>query len=136
MRIGEAAERAGIATSAIRYYESLGILPKADRTESGYRGYDEADVDLLRFVARLRALEFPLSDVREIVALRRDGQAPCAAVRATLSREAVAIESRIMDLQRLQRELRWLEARAKNLPDDWPSVCVCNVVAPPPVPST
>lgn len=136
IRIGEAAERAGMATSAIRYYESLGILPEADRTESGYRGYDDDDVGLLRFVARLRALEFPLSDVREIVALRRDGQAPCAAVRAAISREAAAIESRMRDLERLRRELRSLETQAKDLPDDWPSACVCNVVAPPPVPST
>lgn len=136
VRIGEAAERAGMATSAIRYYESLGILPEADRTESGYRGYDDDDVDLLRFVARLRALEFPLSDVREIVALRRDGQAPCAAVRAAISREAAAIESRMRDLERLRRELRSLETQAMDLPDDWPSACVCNVVAPQPVPST
>lgn len=130
MRIGQAAERAGMASSAIRYYESLGILPEPDRTDSGYRGYHDDDVDLLRFVARLRALEFPLSDVREIVALRRDGQAPCVAVRATISREAAAIESRIRDLERLRRDLRSLEAQAEDLPDDWPSVCICDVVAP------
>ena len=45
MRIGEAAERVGVASSAIRYYESLGILPEPDRTESGYRGYHEDDID-------------------------------------------------------------------------------------------
>jgi DNA-binding transcriptional MerR regulator len=133
LRIGEAADRVGMATSAIRYYESLGILPEPDRTTSGYRGYDPEDVELLRFVARLRALEFPLSDVREIVALRRDGKAPCAAVRTTISRETAAIASRIEDLERLQRELQSLEAQAKDLPDDWPTVCICDVVAPEPV---
>jgi DNA-binding transcriptional MerR regulator len=129
LRIGEVASRVGLATSAIRYYESLEILPTPERTASGYRGYTEFDLDLVRFVARLRALKFPLSDVREIVALRRDGMAPCDAVRSTISREAEAIEARIVDLRRLQSELRTLEDAVKGLPDNWPTVCVCNVVA-------
>jgi DNA-binding transcriptional MerR regulator len=130
LRIGEAAEQSGLATSAIRYYESLDILPKPERTTSGYRGYSSDDLDLLRFVARLRGLEFPLSDVREIVALRRDGKAPCDAVRSTISREAAAIEARIEDLRRLQNELRTLEETAKDLPDNWPTVCICDVLEP------
>ena len=130
LKIGDAAERTGLAPSAIRYYENSGVLPEAERTDSGYREYDDDDVDLLRFVARLRALEFPLSDVREIVALRRDGKAPCTAVRETISRETAAIKTRIGDLQRLEKELRALEAEAKDLPDNWPTACVCNVLDP------
>ena len=130
LKIGEAAKKAGLAPSAIRYYEDSGVLPEPERTESGYREYEESDVDLLRFVARLRALEFPLPDVREIVALRRDGKAPCVKVRATISREAAAIESRIADLQRLRQELEALEADARDLPDTWPTACVCDVVDP------
>lgn len=128
LRIGQVAERSGLAPSAIRFYEETGILPEPERTDSGYRGYANVDVDLLKFVARLRTLEFPLSDVREIVALRREGKAPCSQVRATIERESAAIESRIGDLKRLQKELRMLQAKAKDLPDDWPTVCVCNVI--------
>ncbi len=130
LKIGEAAKKAGLAPSAIRYYEDSGVLPEPGRTDSGYRGYEEGDVDLIRFVARLRALEFPLSDVREIVALRRDGKAPCEKVRETISNEAAAIESRIADLQRLRQELEILEAEARDLPDTWPTACVCDVVDP------
>ena len=128
MRIGEAAEQSGMSSSAIRYYESLDIVPMPGRSDSGYRAYSSEDLDLLRFVARLRALEFPLSDVREIVALRRDGKAPCDAVRSTISREAAAIEARIENLRRLQAELKSLEEKAKFLPDNWPTVCVCDVL--------
>ncbi len=126
--IGEVSERSGLAPSAIRFYEESGVLPTPERTDSGYRGYAMEDVDLLRFVARLRTLEFPLSDVREIVALRREGKAPCSKVRATIARESAAIESRIQDLRRLQEELRKLEEKTRGLPDDWPTVCVCNVI--------
>lgn len=131
LRIGAVAQRSGLATSAIRYYESLDILPAPVRTDSGYRGYSEEDVDLVNFVARLRSLEFPLSDVREIVALRRDGKAPCAAVRSTITAETKAIDSRIRGLQKLRTELIALEERAEGLPDNWPTACVCNVLESP-----
>ena len=130
LRIGEAADQSGLATSAIRYYESLGLLPEPGRSTSGYREYDAEEVELLRFDARLRTLEFPLTDIQEIVGLRREGKAPCSAVRSTISREADAIDSRIEDLKRLRRELKTLEALAEDLPDEWPTACVCNVLEP------
>lgn len=128
LRIGEVAEQSGLAASAIRYYEESGILPEPARTDAGYRGYGPDDVDLLMFVSRLRALEFPLSDVREIVALRQEGKAPCSKVRATIARESAAIATRISQLEKLRQDLAVLEERAKDLPDAWPSACVCSVI--------
>lgn len=122
------AERSGLTASAIRFYEAEGVLPVPYRTPAGYRGYSEEDVDLYRFVSRLRALEFPLPEVREIVGLRRGGTAPCGRVRSAISTNLADIESRIQDLKRLKVELKSLEERAASLPDDWPTVCVCNVI--------
>ena len=130
LRIGEAAEQSGLATSAIRYYESLDILPKPERTTSGYRGYSSDDLDLLRFVARLRGLEFPLSDVREIVALRRDGK-------LLVMRLGPRSLGRLRQLRPGSRTCedfrtnsgRWKKT-AKDLPDNWPTVCICDVLEP------
>jgi DNA-binding transcriptional MerR regulator len=55
--------------SAIRFYESAGVLPAPTRSEAGYRVYGETEIELMRFVRRLRALELPLDDIREIVRL-------------------------------------------------------------------
>ena len=128
LRIGAVAAATGLSTAAIRFYESEGVLPKPHRSESGYRGYSTVDVELVQFVSRLRALEFPLNDVREIVALRRDDKAPCSAVRSAISRELSAIESRIADLERLRGELTALQTEADGLPDNWPTACVCNII--------
>ncbi len=129
MRIGEAARTAGLETSAIRYYEANGIVPEPQRTAAGYRDYEAVDVELLRFVRRLRSLELPLDDIREIVSLRSDGQAPCAQVRAAITREATAIDRRIDDLGRLRDELTRLQAAADRIgDDDWPTSCVCHVL--------
>lgn len=130
MRISEAALLSGLEASAIRFYETQGIVPVPKRTEARYRDYSVDDVDLLRFVRRLRSLEMPLDDVREIVDLRVDGQAPCATVRSALAREAVAIDQRIEDLSRLRDELTRLQTDADQITDDWPTTCVCHVLEP------
>ncbi len=129
MRIGEAAEEAGLEATAIRFYEKQGVLPGPERTDSGYRDYSDEDVDLLRFVRRARSLEIPLDDVRQIVELRSRGQAPCEVVRRVMAREAKAIESRIAELQVLQDELTRLRDLADRVADDWPGGdCVCHIV--------
>ena len=129
MQIGEAAALAGIETSAIRFYEQQGVLPSPPRTQAGYRTYDEADVDLIRFVKRARNLEIPLDDIRQIVELRTDGQAPCAVVRTVINREAETIDARIAELEDLRRELLRLRDLAGEIEDDWPAgACVCHIV--------
>lgn len=128
MLIGEVARSVGLETSAIRYYETHGIVPEPERTPAGYRDYDKSDVDLLRFVRRLRSLELPLDDVREIVTLRTRGEAPCAQVRVAIAREAAAIDKRIEDLIRIRDELTRLNTAAELVSDDWPAACVCHVL--------
>ena len=52
MKIGTLAERAGLSTKTIRYYEKVGLIDPPPRTEGGYRAYRDEDIDILRFVAR------------------------------------------------------------------------------------
>lgn len=128
MHIGEVARTVGLEASAIRYYETHGIVPPPERTPAGYRDYGADDVELLRFIRRLRSLELPLDDVREIVSLRTDGQPPCTQVRGAIAREAAAIDQRIDDLVRLRDELTRLQTQANKIRDDWPTSCVCHVL--------
>lgn len=128
MRIGEAARETGLESSAIRFYEQKGIVPAPARSPAGYREYAGGDVDLLRFVRRLRSLGLPLDDVREVVSLRTRGTAPCAAVREAITREAASIDQKIADLLGVRDELLRLEAEAERIEDDWPASCVCHLI--------
>ena len=92
------------------------------------RVYDEPDVELMRFVRRLRALELPLDDIREIVQLRTSGEAPCQPVRDAIARESEAVDDRIAELNRLRTELRSLQQRMDATVDQWPQACVCHVI--------
>ena len=98
MKIGEAAALAGLEPSAVRFYESRGILPPPQRSPSGYREYGADDIELLRFVRRLRSLRLPLDDIRKIVQERVGGKDPCASIREAVLREATEVAAQIEEL--------------------------------------
>ena len=87
MRIGEIGSAVGVDPPTIRYYESVGVLPEPERTSSGYRAYSRADVERLRFVTLARSLGLGLDDIRDILALRDRGEAPCGYVRGVLDQQ-------------------------------------------------
>ena len=69
MKIGELAERSGIAASAIRYYERAGLLQKAARGANGYRAYEESALERLHLIQVGQSLGFTLDAIRAVVAL-------------------------------------------------------------------
>jgi|SRR5580658_7728250 MerR family copper efflux transcriptional regulator len=64
MRIGELAQRSELSTSRIRFYETHGLLPKAERRDNGYRDYPDSAVEILRLIHGAQNLGFSLSEVR------------------------------------------------------------------------
>lgn len=69
MKISELAARAGVATSAIRFYESARLLPKAQRGANGYRSYDHTAVERITFIQIGQKLGFTLEAIRDVIAL-------------------------------------------------------------------
>jgi len=78
MKINKLAERSGMASKTIRYYEDIGLLPEAYRSPNGYRDYGESDVERMVFIRRCRELQIPLDELKVLVRLQMDKQAPCA----------------------------------------------------------
>jgi DNA-binding transcriptional MerR regulator len=129
MRIGQLAERAGISTKAIRYYEQIGILTPPARTPSGYRSYDPSALGRLGFVRAAQAVGLTLGEIRQIIAFRDNGQAPCAHVTDLLQRRTAELDARIAELKQLRGELRQLAERAATLdPEQCPPERVCHII--------
>ncbi len=105
MRIGRAAELAGVAIDTIRYYERLGLLPKAPRTSSGYRIYAPEAVQRLRFIKRAQAFGFSLAEIKEILNLNSSSRSSCARVLQMIDRKLEQLESKMAEMKKLKKEL-------------------------------
>src|SRR5437870_12874528 len=106
--IGEVAKRSGASRKALRLYEAAGILPAPRRTQSGYRVYSSEALDLLAFVRQAQRLGFTLDEIKEIVAIKRAGRAPCLHVRELVRRKAEELNQRLLDLTTVRNDLRAL----------------------------
>ena len=108
MTIGQAAKSSAVSAKMIRHYESIGLLPKAQRTQSGYRLYDDNDVHTLRFIQRARSLGFPLETIRTLLALWRNRRRSSAQVKELLLRHVADLERKIAEMQAMARTLKHL----------------------------
>ncbi|MGH7880186.1 MAG: MerR family transcriptional regulator [Steroidobacteraceae bacterium] len=117
--IGALAAQSAVNVETIRYYEKIGVMPKAARSAGGYRLYSAEHLKRLTFIRRGRELGFSLDELRELLRLV-DGHAyTCAQVR-TLTLEHVAdIRRKIADLRRLERVLTVIatQCSGRRIPD-------------------
>lgn len=105
LSIGAVARQAGLTVPTIRYYEEVGLLPAAARTESGQRHYGEAAVRRLTFIRRCRDFGFSLDQVRELVGLVDQPDRPCVEVRDIASVHLTDVRRKLVELQELERSL-------------------------------
>lgn len=108
MNIGEAAKASGVNAKLIRHYESIGLIPKARRSVSGYRVYAEADVHILAFVRRARSLGFSMKEIKKLVDLWRNKRRASAEVKKMALNHVHALETKIAELQSMASTLRHL----------------------------
>jgi len=107
LTISQLARRSGVPASTLRYYEKVGVIPPASRSDSGYRLYDEQALARLAFVQRAKALGVELEDLADLVRLW-DG-AECAPVqerlRSLVHEQRAATRDRLEELAQLASDL-------------------------------
>jgi len=108
VNIGEAARLSGVSAKMVRHYESLGLLPRVARTDSGYRQYSEPEVHTLRFIKRARDLGFSMEEIAGLVGLWQNRRRTSAGVRKIAQKHAEDLGQRIVAMQEMQRTLQHL----------------------------
>lgn len=105
MRTKEVADRVGVNTQTLRYYERRGLLPEPPRSPGGFRDYPGSVVQVLRFVKQAQRLGFTLTDVEELLQLADGGPDSCSTARALAAGHVQELDRKIADLQRMRGAL-------------------------------
>lgn len=108
VNIGEAASLAGVTPKMVRHYESLGLLPKVHRTDSGYRVYTENEIHTLRFIKRSRNLGFSMAEIAELVTLWQDRGRPSSSVKKVASAHLHELDRKIKEMESMRNTLSHL----------------------------
>ena len=118
MNIGDIAQRTGLPAKTIRYYEEIGLVTP-HREANGYRVFDDKDMHRLTFLARARALGFPIEECRTLLALYKDDSRASADVKRIAQDHLAQIEDKILQLQSMRDTLTHLvrECAGDNRPD-------------------
>ena len=108
MNIGEASKASKVSAKMIRYYEQIGLIPPADRTDSGYRAYTQDDVHRLHFIRRSRDLGFSLEEIRGLLDLWQDRTRSSREVKALAQQHLDFLDQKLQKIQSMKHALTHL----------------------------
>ncbi|MCA1370356.1 Cu(I)-responsive transcriptional regulator [Bradyrhizobium sp. BRP14] len=108
MNIGDVSRASGVSTKMIRYYEEIGLIPTAHRTEAGYRIYRDNDVHRLRFIRRARDLGFSVTQLTELLTLWSDRHRASADVKRIARQHIAELEHKVQELRAMTDALKHL----------------------------
>lgn len=106
MTIGDLSRQAEVKVPTIRYYEQIGLMPAAERSDGNRRTYDHADVRRLAFIRHARELGFEVDAIRTLLSLQDRPDHSCASADAIAQARLAEVEQRIAGLEALRRELQ------------------------------
>ena len=108
MNIGQASKASGVSSKMIRYYEHIGLIKPAHRTDSSYRTYADNDIHTLSFIRRARDLGFSVEQMKTLLALWRDRDRASADVKAIALEQIAELERKAAAIAEMTRTLKHL----------------------------
>lgn len=106
LSISALAKSAGVTAKTLRYWEGIGLLPRANRTHTGYRVFAPDAVRYINFILKAKTVGLTLSEMKKVIEVAHDGGNPCPEVMQWLDDKDKALERQIHSLRTLRQRLR------------------------------
>ena len=127
MNISQAARQSGLSAKTIRYYEEIGLISPASRSDNGYRQYNVSAVEELSFLARARDVGFDLQECRQLLALHRNEHRQSRHARELVLEKSAQLKARIKQLRAMQATLEDMASRCHG--DEGPDCAILEDLA-------
>jgi DNA-binding transcriptional MerR regulator len=105
LTIGDLSRKTGVKIPTIRYYEQMGLIEAAERSEGNQRRYTREEKDRLSFIRHARDLGLTLEAIRKLIDLSAHPERPCADADRIAAEQLQAVRAKIEKLKRLEAEL-------------------------------
>jgi DNA-binding transcriptional MerR regulator len=122
--IGELARRLEIASSTIRYYERIGLLPPEERSPGNYRLYGPTSLRRLRFIRAAQSIGFTLDDVKTLVRGQSGSSPSCGRVQQLIEKRLAEIETQLQNLGQVRKLLKSSLRKCRETPQ----ASCCHVI--------
>jgi DNA-binding transcriptional MerR regulator len=109
LTITELANELGVASGTLRFYERTGLIPSAGRTPAGYRLFDPATADRVRFIKVAQRSGLRLREIAELLAIMDTGNCPCGHTAAIVDRRISEVDDELVHLNALRANLTRLQ---------------------------
>jgi len=129
LNIGGAANASGVSAKMIRHYEEIGLIPKARRTDAGYRTYSGNEIHELRFIKQARNLGFSTKQIAQLLKLWRDRRRPSGKVKQLTLEHIRELDEKIREMQAMKATLEHLAKHCHG--DDRPDCPILEELASP-----
>ena len=129
LNIGEAAAASGVSAKSIRHYETIGLIPQANRTFANYRLYRQEDVQTLSFIRSARALGFSIPRIGELLSLWQNRQRSSVDVKRLAMQHVDELDTNIRELQRMRDTISSLAQNCQG--DSHPDCPILQSLASP-----
>jgi MerR family Zn(II)-responsive transcriptional regulator of zntA len=108
-KIGDMAKKLNISADTLRYYEQHNLLQPADRSSSGYRLYDEHNLQEMQFILQAKQVGFTLAEIAQLLSIRIDRNSySCGDVKSYTVQKLQQVEAKISELTKIQHGLQRL----------------------------
>lgn len=128
MRIGDVSKKYGISTSAVRYYEKVGLIQSRRLASNGYRDYSEDMARRIKFIQNAQSVGFSLDNIKDILHIGEQNEADCCdSVRLLLHEKISEVQHQLNRLKAMKTYLQKIEevwAAQKNSVDNG----LCNLL--------
>lgn len=117
LTISRLADQVGVSADTLRYYERLGLVPAPIRNRAGYRIYDDAAGERLRFIKTAQHMGLRLTDIKDLLDIKDRGGCPCGHTTAVVERRLSEVDAELARLRMMRNELVALRARNRDCAD-------------------